>query len=65
MFGILIGEGKLNDSKTRGHDYRFSRENFGANRENGLSRFVILRHKFFLNLFFGTVFLPKSLVHNP
>ena len=38
----------FNDSKTRGHEYRFSRENFSAKRANDYSRFVTIRHNFFL-----------------
>ena len=33
---------KFNDLKTRGHDYRFSREYFGAKRSNKYSRFVTI-----------------------
>ena len=36
----------FNDSKNRGHDYRFSRENFSAKRANEYSRFVTIRHNF-------------------
>jgi len=39
----------FNDSKTRGHEYRFSREKFSAKRANDYSRFVTIRHNFFLN----------------
>ena len=39
----------LNDSKTRGHAYRFSREKFSAKRANDYSRFVTIRQKFLLN----------------
>ena len=38
----------LNHLKTRGHKYRFSREKFSAKRENYFSRFLTLRHIFFL-----------------
>ena len=40
---------EFNDSKTRGHEYRFSREKFSAKRANDYSRFVTIRHNFFLN----------------
>ena len=36
----------FNDSKTRGHKYRFSREKFIAKRANDYSRFVTIRHNF-------------------
>ena len=39
----------FNDSKTRGHNYRFFRENLGAKRANDYSRFVTIRHNFFLS----------------
>ena len=39
----------FNDSKARGHVYRFSREKFSAKRENDYSSFVTIRYNFFLN----------------
>ena len=39
----------FNDLKTRGHQYRFSRENLSAKKANEYSRFVTIRHNLFLN----------------
>ena len=40
---------EFNDSVIRGQDYRFPIENFIAKIANDYSRFVIIRHNFFLN----------------
>ena len=39
----------FNDSETRGHEYRFSREIFSEKRANDCSRFKNISHTFFLN----------------